>query len=374
MAKTHSTDKKACVPDLSHKKDEFEESLFGEEGPRVVTRAEAAKMRKALAEAKLVRDLEQRSPREADSIVFMPQAMVRIALPYAQPKDKEGNLLDLYTRETSMLRMTIKTMRPEYGLIHGAYSRLVMAYVSSVAIRTGSPVIEIGSGRELCRKLQLPESGDGIQRLKMHLLRFRYSLFYFEWHDISQKLENVTHTKDLLFPAVSAAELWQERNENGKPTLKEGSDSYIRLSQEFYEELRHRPMPLDLRIYAQLNPSALAMDVYTYLSYRSSFTRYRTLLTWTELKNLFGASYQTMPTFRYSFRSAMKKISKLYLGLRVEDVPEGIVLLPGTLPSVPKQTYRPETKILTESSGKTEPQSKPKAASPAKSKKKSSGA
>ena len=366
MAKPHSTDKIAKVSELSRKKDDFEESLFGGDEPRVLTRAQSQQLRQRLAEERLIKDLQERSPREADSISFMPAALVRLTLPYRQPKDSAGNFLDQYTRETSQLRLTIKTMRPEYGLPYGSFSRLLMAWVSQEAVRSKSPIIPLVSLRALCKLFGLSVNGVTAQRLKDHVLRIRYSLFYIEWRSLSKPSENVTLTKDLLFPAVVAAELWQERDVYGNLTLKENSESYIRLSQEFFNEICMRPTPIDWRIYKELNPSALAMDIYTYLTYRSSFTHYDTLLTWTELKNLFGANYDTMAAFRKAFRIAMKKIVKFYTGLRCEDDERGLLLKPDTRPSVPKQDLRPPTKRLP--SRKTEPANE---ASVAASKKKS---
>lgn len=51
--------------------------------------------------------------------------------------------------------------------------------------------------------------------------------------------------------------------------------SKVRLSDSFFRECIAKPVPIDLRAYKALRGSPLAMDVYTWLTYRLSYTERR---------------------------------------------------------------------------------------------------
>jgi hypothetical protein len=70
--------------------------------------------------------------------------------------------------------------------------------------------------------------------------------------------------------------------------------SNVKLSAPFFTELIEHPIPIDLRAYKALRGSPLAMDIYSWLTYRMSYTDRPTRpIRWESLMGQFGSSFNT---------------------------------------------------------------------------------
>ena len=105
---------------------------------------------------------------------------------------------------------------------------------------------------------------------------------------------------------------------------------HVRLSTDFYEQLRDRPVPLDMNVLKSLR-SPFQMDIYAWLSLRSL----RTLrlnrpeaVPWQVLREMFGSDYAEIRQFRFAFLHALQKVAKVYPALRVESHDNALFLLP----------------------------------------------
>ena len=143
--------------------------------------------------------------------------------------------------------------------------------------------------------------------------------------------------------------------ENGEQTLwtpqtKEEVGQWrskVRLSNNFFQECITNPVPIDLRAYKALRASPLAMDVYTWLTYRMSYTQRRSRpIRWESLMMQFGSAFNTndmeqaVRDFKKAFLRALKLVLVVYPQAGVEINPNGLVLLPSrphVLPSKQQQ-------------------------------------
>ena len=99
-------------------------------------------------------------------------------------------------------------------------------------------------------------------------------------------------------------------------------------------------MPIDLRAYKALRGSPLAMDVYTWLTYRMSYTDRRTRpIPWEALMGQFGSNYDTQRAvldFKRAFIKALKAVQIVYPRANVQLADTVIILIPSP-PHVPRQ-------------------------------------
>jgi hypothetical protein len=116
--------------------------------------------------------------------------------------------------------------------------------------------------------------------------------------------------------------------------------SKVRLSEAFFDECISKPVPVDLRAYKALRGSPLAMDVYTWLTYRMSYTERRTRpIPWEALMGQFGSNYDTTRAvldFKRAFIKALKTVQIVYPRAIVKIEDNGIILLPSP-PHVARQ-------------------------------------
>lgn len=104
------------------------------------------------------------------------------------------------------------------------------------------------------------------------------------------ELRNVLIAEDVSMHDKTGDYLWTPQTETAAGVWK----SQVRLTDKFYREIVERPVPIDLRAYRTLRGSPLAMDLYTWLSYRNSYlSRPTHPIRWEALMGQFGSGYGT---------------------------------------------------------------------------------
>jgi hypothetical protein len=317
--------------------------------------------------------IEQEGAKSAGALGFMARALVIATMPYRDQKNEDGTPKDSFTRTNGDFRLRI-VAGSEKGIPYGIYPRLLMSWVTTEAVRRQSPVIELGDTlREFLREvLELRSSGGGVRgsatRVSEQMERLFGSLITAQYtgglNNRGFTLRNVLiadeaamdgdemarFDAELSGDAAPASEgrqldgvararaeagedgsLWlpQERHEAGQWR------SHVRLSNRFFQECVNNPVPIDLRAYKSLRGSALAMDVYTWLTYRMKYTHRRTKpIPWEGLMGQFGSNYNTadlgqaVRDFKKAFLAALKPVSIVYPAARFEVQENGLVLIP----------------------------------------------
>jgi hypothetical protein len=304
--------------------------------------------------------IEQEDARSAGALGFMARALVLATMPYKDPKK------DAYVRSNGDFRLRI-VAGYEGGIPFGIYPRLLMSWVTTEAVRNKSPVIELGDSLSsfLREVLELRSTGGGARgvgtRVTEQIKRLFGSLVTAHWSGGLGKrgftLKNVLIADDLELspddaqkfenlgaptPEGEASELWtpQARHEAGQWR------SHVRLTERFYGECVTNPVPIDLRAYKSLRGNPLAMDLYTWSTYRMISVRRPTKpIPWEALMMQFGSGFNTadlgqaVRDFRKAFLRALKLVQIVYPQMKVNtDNPNGLVLLPSrshVLPSPP---------------------------------------
>ncbi|MCA1853318.1 MAG: hypothetical protein LC647_13235 [Beggiatoa sp.] len=135
-------------------------------------------------------------------------------------------------------------------------------------------------------------------------------------------------------------------------------DSYIDLSPRFYEAITAAPVPVDVRALRALKSSALALDLYswlTYEAYRAHKSAKPRFETWEQLQAHMGGDYtgnDALGNFRKKVKAALRKITAIYPLLKLGDRQGGITVLPESLPALqPRQTITIEGTSLGQSGG-----------------------
>ena len=125
---------------------------------------------------------------------------------------------------------------------------------------------------------------------------------------------------------------WNERKHD-QPSLWE---SKIYLGEAFFNEIINHPVPIDMNILKALKRSALGLDLYLWLVYRTFALRAPQRLTWKQLYCQFGAhpakasDNNTVQAFRYKVLRELKKIKMAWSGLNYTTAPGLLILLPST--------------------------------------------
>ena len=178
----------------------------------------------------------------------------------------------------------------------GTNPRLILAWVCTEAVRTGSRDIVLGrSLSEFMRKLGISSTdGRGQARLRNQMDRLfncSVSMIYKDEH--GKQFVN-SHI-------ANRGEFWWNERKPDQPALWE---SKVRLSEEFFNEIIRHPVPIDMNTLAALKRCALGLDLYLWLTYRMFTLRAPLRLTWRNLYRQFGLhlskanDHRTVQNFR----------------------------------------------------------------------------
>lgn len=263
--------------------------------------------------------IESDEAKRAGALGFMARAFTMATMPHRDPKI---STFERVNGDFSFMMMA----RPKIGLPYGSIPRLLVAWVSSEAVRTKSPHLELGDSlADFLRALNLYRTGGkrgDITRLRDQMRKLFAAHISVEYS--GDKSWEIRH----LEIAQRAVVWWDPQDENDAGIWK----STLDLSGPFYQEITENPIPVDLRAISALKSSPLALDIYTWLTYRMSYLRRKTTIPWPALRGQFGAGYamdeQGLRNFRRAFLREMSKVLILYPRCNVDDSERGLVLSP----------------------------------------------
>ena len=215
-----------------------------------------------------------------------------------------------------------------HKLPHGSNPRLILAWISTEAVRTGSREIVLGrSLSEFMRKLGISSTdGRGQARLRNQMKR----LF-----NCSVQLNYTAGERETSATALVAelTDFWWNPKHPDQTGLWE---SKVRLSEAFFNEIINHPVPLDMNTLKALKRSPLGLDLYLWLVYRTFPLRAPLRLSWRLLYSQFGVNPDrasdkfTVRNFRTKVLRELKKIKLAWPGLNYATAKGVLILLPST--------------------------------------------
>ena len=254
---------------------------------------------------------------DPSALGFMARFLVMCTLPHRDPGVAH------YERVNGALTLSIMN-RPAIGLPYGRYARLIMAWICSETVRTGSPELQPGNTlSEFMDKLGIHTTGGRqgtIQRLRDQMVKLLTSM-------ISVSATGTADAEGATWDFFHAANasvtsefaLWRQRAQGSdEGQIKAG----IRLSPDFYKAIIDRPVPLDLKVFHGLR-APLAMDLYVWLGYRA-FVLERSgksaaRIPWELLQNQMGADYGRPRAFRQKTEYYLSRVLPHLPGIAVKD-------------------------------------------------------
>ena len=210
----------------------------------------------------------------------------------------------------------------------GTNPRLILAWLCTEAVRTGSRDIVLGrSLSEFMRKLGISSTdGRGQARLRNQMERLFGCTVSMIYKDDNRRSSANAVIADLT-------DFWWNPQRPNEWVLWE---SKVRLSESFFNEIVSHPVPLDLTTLKALKRSPLGLDLYLWLVYRTFTLRTPQRITWRQVYRQFGADpdkasdKRTVDAFRTDCLRELKKIKLAWPELNYTTPPGVLILLPST--------------------------------------------
>ena len=270
--------------------------------------------------------IEAEAAKEAGAVGYMARALVQATMPHSKPTETS------FVRENGAFSMAIMA-HPKVGLPYGSVPRLLVAYLTTEAVRSKSREIELGDSLSafMAELGEVPTGGrrGSITRVKEQTRRLFAS--------------NIacTYTADDMDAGVNLAvadsyELWWNPKNPEQGTV---FSSFVKLGERFFEEVTQNPVPVDLRALQALKKSPMALDAYCWLTYRMSYLSKPTVIPWAALQMQFGAEFGRIQDFKKGFLKHLKAVLLMYPDAKVQPTEHGLELRPSK-PHIPKLPKR----------------------------------
>jgi hypothetical protein len=236
-----------------------------------------------------------------------------------QPWEKKGHKVTLLV-EPGRLKHGGKTKL--FGVPYGARARMILLYLQTQAIRTGSREVELGrSMRDWMERMGLSNGGETARALKEQAARISACSLKFFWEDgAADGFERGAIVRSgLRFHVEDASQgtLWEDR---------------VVLDEIFYAALRDHPVPVLESAIRQLRDRSMSLDIYVWLAWRLHNLSKPTSISWPALHGQFGTGFKAIRQFKPRFTEALAAALAAYPDARVDLGEKAITLHPSRPP------------------------------------------
>lgn len=255
------------------------------------------------------------------------------SLPHREPK------LERWVRNGHKVTLIVQTgfdrKGDPIGLPYGAKARLILLYLQTTALQSGSRIIELGRNmNQFLARMDVSSGGKQYAQVSEQAKRISScALTFFYDKDITETITaSMRHNgrfvkTDIAFSARNA----------GNVAQAELFTPVVELDEVFYEELTKHPVPLWEPAIRAISGKSMAMDIYVWLAYRlhSLPPGKPTLIRWASLFTQFGTGFATQRQWKPDFVRNLGLAFAAYPGAQIEQVPEGLLLYqsPSPIPS-----------------------------------------
>lgn len=249
--------------------------------------------------------------------------------------------LMLPTSKTSETKHTVQypnkclEIESSAGLPYGSVARMLIMYLSSKAVKSRNPTVELGrSLRSFILDLSYKPNyneGEINDQVIEQLNRIFHSTYYIKQREESKSrndgVEEITITENnVRFNILS-------KSANARDFVdgfQNDERIEVTLSDDYFNELIKHAVPLSLEVIKKLKKSPLALDLYVFLSYRSNTNRVIGAKL-SSLKKQFG--HKETWRFQQRLSAALKLVSKHWPGSNFR-IQKNILIIPPTKPLV----------------------------------------
>ena len=261
--------------------------------------------------------IESESAKEAGTLGFMARALVQATMPHKKHLGSE------FSRHNGLFTLSILSPA-ETGIPYGSIPRLLLAWLTTEAVRTKEKQIILGDSlSNFMRKLDIVPTGGRwgtIGRLRDQMQRLFASSVKCIYNNNEAWLVK-------SIDMIDEASLWWYPKNPNQVTIFE---STLTLSERFFNEIINNPIPIDMRALQALSKSPLALDIYCWLTYRMSYLKKNTCIPWEVLELQFGADYKLTRQFRSAFLKQLRSVQLVYPESRVENSEKGLIIKPSS--------------------------------------------
>ncbi len=269
----------------------------------------------------VIREVIENEGPSPDNLRYMPTPLAICGLPY---KALPAGEIEFERRQGRMaVTVTAGKLRAPDGqrvqqpVPYGPKARLIMAHLSTEALRNNSPIVETsetlsGFMRDMGFEPRGGRNGN-IEPFKEQLRALaacRMEISTWDGKRSGQIDVKPLQKVELWFPEhADQQSLW--------PTT-------IAFSEDFYRELKSHALPIDVRVLRALSNSARRLDLMLWVTYRITRLDTHLVLDWKPLKSQFGEGYTRDRDFRAALVDDVAALKDIFPKLPLKLTERGL--------------------------------------------------
>lgn len=237
-----------------------------------------------------------------------------------QAWQKKGHRVTLLVEPGRMVKRGQTTL---HGVPYGARARMILLFLQTQAVRTGTREIELGRSMSAwMERMGIAWGGETARSLREQAARISACSLKFFWEDGDEEgwARGAIVSSGLRFHAMTddtQGRLWEDR---------------VVLDEVFYRALQDHPVPLQEAAIRELRERSMSLDLYVWLAWRLHTLSRSTPISWPAIYAQFGTGFKEMRHFRPRFLDSLAAAVAAYPEARVEISETGIVLNPSRPP------------------------------------------
>ncbi len=254
---------------------------------------------------------------QTQEMFFLSRPFASLSLPHRREWDdevskKNGDKVEKLVHHVTNGRDTlIIEGSPSFGLPYGTYPRLFHYYICSEIKRTGKAEISLSSSMtEFMNELGLSGRGEQRQRFLDQIIRFLNASYRLE------KIDSKTGKKTVILPdkpvlMYDVDTIWKTKKKSDLPSV-----SKIVFKDWFVKEILDSSVPFHKEAIISLKGSSLAMDLYTWVAWRTHTLnmskKKMAIIKLEEFERQLGVNYKEPRKFKRDLIKAYNEVSALY--------------------------------------------------------------
>lgn len=261
---------------------------------------------------------------------YMTALLATCSLPRTDPGEAHQ-----YVRQNGPFRLHLSRTGDEL-LPFGILPRLLLAWVCTEVVRTGSPKLFLGpSVAAFMRELGVQSSDSGGRYGIRTRVRDQMHRLFGAGLRVEYESEVELRTRSVRGPIVEETDLWWQPRQFKKV---ESWRSTVVLGSKFFSEIVGHPVPIDLGVLRAMKRSSLGVDLYLWLTYRLFRLERPLVLPWPQLYRQFAPeperrTVSAVNAFRSRVLRELVKLQAAWPGLGY-GLKHGALVLRPTAPRV----------------------------------------
>lgn len=273
----------------------------------------------------IVREVVSNEQLTPDALRYTHSVLALCGLPYRRLPDGVTE----YERINGKMAVTVQAgklrapdgTKVQQPVPYGPKARLLMAHLSSEAVRNQSPTVEIADSLSAFMREMGIEPRGGVRGT---IQPFKDQINALAACRIEMSAWDGVHARQVEEKPFKSVEVWFPTN----PDQRMLWPNTVTFSDAFFQDLKRHAMPVNVHVLRHLANSARKLDLYFWLNYKLNKLTTRTTIPWTALLNQFGDGFTRERAFRAQMVDDLNDIKTLFPKLPLTMSETGLSLDP----------------------------------------------